>query len=127
MLGQALARDAAPASASALVVAEGAAWFQLRDGAKVDLLRRGPLRRLLDALTEAHSLARGSAVAPATLVEAAWPGEKLLADAAATRLRVAVATLRKMGLKALLRTGPTGYLLDPEATVQRGSSAATKD
>jgi predicted ATPase len=120
MLAQAIARTGDEASPNALVVGEGAAWFQLRGAPKVDLVRRGPLRRLLDHLVVAHANARGEAVAPASLVEAAWPGEKLLAEAAATRLRVAVATLRKMGLKELLRTGTGGYFLAPDATVERG-------
>lgn len=118
MLSQALAAHEASPSAALLVAADGA-WFQLRGGAKVDLLRRGPLRRLLAALAAGHSTSRGVALAPAALVDEAWPGERVLESAAATRLRVAIATLRKMGLKPYLRTGPSGYLLDPEAQVER--------
>ncbi len=120
MLSQALAKATDVRGASSVVVGESGAWFQLRGGARVDLLRRGPLRRLLDALVLAHQRARGEAIPAPELVEAAWPGERLLADAAATRLRVAIATLRKMGLKELIRTGPSGYLLDPSAAVERG-------
>ncbi|CAN5559545.1 hypothetical protein BH09MYX1_BH09MYX1_14350 [soil metagenome] len=118
MLDQALARDTVPAAA--LVIASDGAWFRTSGGAKVDLLRRGSLRRLLTALADAHARCRGDALTASALIDVAWPGEKLLDAAASTRLRVAIATLRKMGLKPFLRTGSDGYLLDPEATIECG-------
>jgi DNA-binding SARP family transcriptional activator len=42
-----------------------------------------------------------------------WPREKIQTDAAANRLRVAIATLRRLGLGELLETRGDGYRLAP--------------
>jgi hypothetical protein len=47
------------------------------------------------------------------LLAAGWPGERMRADAGAHRVRVAISTLRKMGLRDVLRTEEDGYRLDP--------------
>ena len=51
--------------------------------------------------------------------EAGWPGERIMPTAGAHRVRVAVSTLRKLGLRDALRTVPEGYLLDPSLRVVR--------
>jgi hypothetical protein len=48
---------------------------------------------------------------------AGWPGERIGADAAANRVRVALTTLRKLGLRDVIKTGQGGYLLDPAMAV----------
>jgi hypothetical protein len=41
----------------------------------------------------------------------------VLFEAAQTRVRVAIATLRKLGLRGVLLTRDDGYLLDPQIAV----------
>jgi predicted ATPase len=101
-----------------LHIGKDAAWFALEGGPRVDLRRRGALRRILVALVERHGKGAASALDQETLVERGWPGERLLPDAASTRLRVAIATLRRLGLRSVLVTSEDGYLLDPAATVR---------
>ena len=48
---------------------------------------------------------------------AGWPGERVIAEAGAHRVRVAVSTLRKLGLSGALTTAEDGYRLDPELAV----------
>jgi hypothetical protein len=55
----------------------------------------------------------------AVLFSAAWPGEKAIASAAAQRVRVAIATLRKMGLRDQLVTTPEGYGLAKTVSLVR--------
>ncbi len=57
--------------------------------------------------------APGKALTADDLLEAGWKGEKMIPSAAKNRLYVTIATLRKIGLKDVLRGGDEGYLLDP--------------
>jgi DNA-binding winged helix-turn-helix (wHTH) protein len=79
-----------------------ATWFST-GGERVDLSDRGSLRNVLRALLDAH----GAAVESALLIAAGWPGERIREDAARNRLRVAIATLRKLGLEAIETAGTT--------------------
>lgn len=78
--------------------------FTLPNGATLDLRNKHALRRILVALMNGESSSRA-------LIVAGWPGEKLERGAAATRLRIAIATLRKFGLRELLVTTEDGYAL----------------
>lgn len=53
------------------------------------------------------------------LREAGWPGESMNHDAAVNRIHVALAELRKRGLKPVLKRKDQGYLLDPKVEVRR--------
>jgi len=86
------------------------AWFEIGDNSRVDLGRRGALRRLLRALVEA----RGAPLDQEALIAAGWPGERVLAEAASTRVRVAISTLRRLGLGARIVTRDQGYALITE-------------
>jgi predicted ATPase len=114
MLEQALA---ARRSRAELVVGKDGAWFAVDGGARVDLRRRGSLRRILHALVARHAEAPERALDQDALVERGWPGERLRPDAGSTRLRVAIATLRRLGLRSVLVTRDDGYLIDPSADV----------
>lgn len=106
-------RSARP-PADALVIGEGGAWFRPPNGSRVGLERRKNLALLLDRLASARGPAgapTGAPVTSAALFEIAWPREKALPHAAAHRVRVAVATLRKMGLADAIVTTPTGYAI----------------
>ncbi len=115
MLARALKRH--EPAVHVLRVGRDAAWFALDDAAKIDLARRGSLRRMLVALVDAQPSRRS--LDGAALTSAGWPNERILADAAATRVRVAIATLRKLGLRDVLVTRDDGYRLDPDLRVER--------
>jgi len=51
------------------------------------------------------------------VLEAVWPGEKMLAEAANNRVYATVALLRKAGLRDWIESGPDGYRLDPALRV----------
>lgn len=111
-----------PAAATGPVwmVAPGARWFAPPGGARVSLQRRGPIRRILDALVDAQRDAPGTSFTSEALLGFGWPSERVRHDSGLLRVRVAVATLRSLGLRALLLTRDDGYLLDPTAVIERG-------
>jgi hypothetical protein len=77
-----------------------------------------PLRRLLVALAKARDERRGIPLEPSELIAAGWPGERLQKRTATNRLRVALHTLRRLGLEDLLLTQMDGYLLDPQVDLR---------
>jgi len=121
--------DAALASVIAGAVAELAGGARLEvdgpartlrvDGATVDLSRRGLLWRLVSRLLVAHADAPGEAVSPEAMIDAGWPDERILPEAAKTRLYTAIRSLRKTGLEEHLWSRDGGYLLDPALRVER--------
>ncbi len=97
---------------------ETSLWFEPPYAARVELGRKHALRRLLTHLTRAYA-AKSSAPVPASeLIAAGWPGEKIQKRAAANRLRVALFSLRRLGLQDLIVTKPDGYQLEPSASVE---------
>jgi hypothetical protein len=112
------AEEAAPERAAAhpeddaLVVHAEGRWFQLPSGRRVDCWRRHSLCRIL------LCLARGRLQSPRVprttteLLQAGWPEESILPAAALGRLRVAINTLRELGLRDHLFSHGGGYLLD---------------
>jgi hypothetical protein len=109
---------APPAPRAALTVGPDARWFACAaPSPPVDLARRGAVRLILAGLLERHRLAPGTTLDAAALLALGWPGERVLADAGATRVRVAVSTLRRLGLAGILLTRDDGYLLDPRVAI----------
>jgi hypothetical protein len=53
------------------------------------------------------------------LLQAGWPGERVVPSAGANRVYVALTTLRKLGLRHFLLSRDDGYLLDPALPVRR--------
>ncbi|HJL35290.1 MAG TPA: hypothetical protein RMG95_06265, partial [Polyangiaceae bacterium LLY-WYZ-15_(1-7)] len=104
------------AASATLVVEDGLAR---RGEEVVDVRRRPTLRRVLAALVERRVAAPGEALAWDALLEAGWPGQKVRAESGAHRVRVAVSTLRKLGLADVIETVEEGYRLDPEVPVDR--------
>lgn len=100
-----------------LVVGGGGEWFRAPGGAAVSLRQRRPLRRLLGALVEGRRERGDEALTVDELLERGWPGERVIPEAGAHRVRVAVSTLRKFGLKGVLITTDEGYLLDPNVNL----------
>jgi hypothetical protein len=84
----------------------------------VDLVERRALWDLLWTLARFHVERPGVAVSLDELLEAGWPGEKVVPRAGRARIYVAISQLRKMGLSAVLLKRDDGYLLDPETNVE---------
>jgi hypothetical protein len=99
--------------ADALVVSEDARTFRTPAARAVTLERRRAVRLILLKLVDHRLKAPGEALSADTLLEYGWPGERVLAEAGASRVYVALATLRKLGLRGLLVSRDGGYLLDP--------------
>lgn len=92
--------------AAPIHVGEQGKWFAVEGGAAVDLSRRRPLARILAALAQT-----GEPIDAPDLIAAGWPGERIVRHAARIRLRVAIATLRSMGLARHIVTTRKGYAL----------------
>jgi len=105
---------APPPPDDALVIGPSGLWFRVPNGDRTSLDRRRQLAKMLDRLAEERANRPGRALGWDDLLAAAWPGERVLPEAAAHRVRVAISTLRKLGLRDLLRTSEEGYLLAPE-------------
>ncbi len=112
--------EAAPAQdeSSLLLIGEDGRWFRLPGGEVVDIATRGPLRRIVASLAEARTGDGHEALSVEELLERGWPGEQVIPEAAKNRVYVAVATLRKMGLKDVLIRRDDGYVLDPEVALR---------
>lgn len=102
-----------------LVIGPEAGWFELAGAERVDIRRRGALRLILQGLVEQRLLSPGAGINQQALAEIGWPGERILPEAAATRVYTAIRTLRSLGLGAALRRHADGYLLDPDLTILR--------
>jgi predicted ATPase len=108
-----------PTVAEILAISASARAFRVPDAEPVDLSTRRAPRRILAALADQRERYPGLALTLEELLEAGWPGERLLPEAGATRVYTAIATLRRMGLKPFLLRGDDGYLLDPSAPLAR--------
>jgi len=109
-------KKSAPRSPEQLVVGMDGAWFEL-EGKRVSLHRRHALRRILRGLTALRLSSPGKGMSLEQVFEVGWEGENVQADAAASRVYVAIRTLRTLGLERILAREPEGYLLDPEVRV----------
>ena len=74
---------------------------------------------LLERLARWRLEAPGEALSIDELIEAGWPDEKIRADAALNRAYVAIASLRKKGLRDVLLTTGGGYALSAAVAVRR--------
>jgi len=101
----------------ALVIGDTGGWFRLPGGEPCSLERRRPLARILLHLAQARERTPGAASSWLEVQEAGWPGERMIASAGAHRVRVAVSTMRKLGLRDLVKTVEDGYLLDPSCPI----------
>ncbi len=107
---------AADSAAPELEVGPEGRWFRI-GGASVSLARRANLRRMFQAMVQLHLQQPGSVVSRDDLFDIGWPGERIAPDSAAHRVRVAVHTLRKLGLAEILTRQDDGWLLLPELRV----------
>jgi hypothetical protein len=106
-------------SARTLRVLEAERVLVSPSGERLVLGRRGALWRIALALVTRHERGEAAGLDVLGVFEVGWPGERATVDAARTRVRVAVATLRKAGLRDTLVTRDDGYLLDPQLVITR--------
>lgn len=103
-----------------LQIGPGARWFRAPGGkGPVDLSRRQSLRLVLAELATRREADPGVGLSASDLFEVGWPGERIDNGSANNRVRVAVATLRKLGLRGLLVGGRGGYRLSPSVALER--------
>jgi hypothetical protein len=96
----------------ALVVREDGRAFRVPESAaEVDLARRAPLARILVALTRRRVESPGDAMRVEDILSAGWPDERVRHDAGANRVYVALAELRKLGLRDWMVKDDAGYRL----------------
>jgi hypothetical protein len=110
-LGAAL--EANDVTSESLAVADDGTWFQTPQG-RVDVARRGAVRRILVALARARVDSALKALTVDELFEIGWPGERIPYESQVRRVYTAIWTLRTLGLDGLLLTRDEGYLLDPK-------------
>lgn len=108
-----------------IFVGEMGRSFQVGFAFPVDLTRKPLLARTVLALASHHAEGVSTALDLETLAARMWPGEKIGVSARRNRVRVAIATLRQLGLADVLETHGSGYRLSeawevvvdgPEAT-----------
>jgi hypothetical protein len=98
-----------------LVVGLEVSWVAGPDGEQ-HLLGR-PHSRIVAAFIDRHHEAPGATLTTQDLLQAGWPGERLVADAGVNRVYVALTQLRRMGLRNVLEYSEDGYRLVPRTVV----------
>jgi hypothetical protein len=119
-------RALSAAATPGLTVGPEARWFRVAGGARVDLAGRDSLRLVLLCLLDAHKEMPGDPVASADLLTSGWPGERVLRTAGALRVRAAVSTLRKLGLRSALLSRAQGWLIDPALVIARDAASNSR-
>jgi len=99
------------ATVEALCIATDGSWFCVPSREKVDLSRRQALRRILAHMLRARLDEPGRVISSDEVLAAGWPGERVIPRAGASRVYVAIRTLRKFGLRDFIVTSQGGYLL----------------
>src|SRR5690606_17464181 len=84
-------------------------WFVIDGAERVDIATRKHLSRLFRSLYRARRSARSDEVSVADLFAEGWPGERAVERAADNRVRVAISSLRGLGLAEAIETRSRGY------------------
>jgi predicted ATPase len=92
--------------------------FSFGTATDVSLARKPLLRRLLLALSERRVSHPGESLSNRELFAIGWPGENLDYGVLRNRLHVALASLRRLGLREALQRTSEGYRLAPEVSVR---------
>lgn len=115
-----LGRRLADVSGPCLVVGPEARWFEAPGAERCSLERFTAARRILDHLARERLAQPGRGVSGEDLFASGWPGVNIASQSANNRLYVALAKLRKMGLKVFILRDEDGYFLDPSTPLVRG-------
>lgn len=110
-------RDAQAGGLPARALVVGAGWFKLPGGTRVEIGARRAPALLLAALARARVSGSGRGLGVDELFQAGWPGERASVRAAASRVYVAISSLRKLGLGHLIIRNEEGYHLDPAVPI----------
>lgn len=110
-------RDPLEADADALLVDVQSRWFRPPHGTLVDLTRRESLRRILAELVKQRTSHDGEPVSVPKLLACGWPGESMSPRSGAARVYTALSTLRKLGLRDILRIKAGEHYLSPKVRV----------
>jgi hypothetical protein len=108
--------ELAPTPGESARIADDGTWFETANG-RVDVARRGAVRRILAALATRRATSPGEALGVDDLFSIGWPGERIPYESQVRRVYTAIWTLRTLGLDGLLLTRDEGYLLDPKQPV----------
>jgi hypothetical protein len=93
------------------VIGVEATWIAESDGAPV-LLGRAH-RRIVAALAVLHRRSPGAVLSAREILETGWPGERMVAEAGANRVYVALAHLRRAGMRDAIEHHHGGYRFVP--------------
>ncbi|MFT6375490.1 MAG: putative ATPase [bacterium] len=108
---------------AAWVVGAESRWVRTPHGEELDLSRRGAMRRILDALVE-RRVGGGQPLETDALFTIGWPDQAIRGDSAAHRVRVAVSSLRMLGLSDIICKDEDGYSLATDVPIRRDTDAA---
>jgi hypothetical protein len=109
---------AAPLAHPELRVERQGSWLEPSSGERLNLGRRGPMRRVLLTLVEERLARPGRAIPAETLLAVAWSGERMQHEAGMARVYTTIKRLRALGLHDALETRDDGYLLRPSLVVE---------
>jgi predicted ATPase/Tfp pilus assembly protein PilF len=122
LIAEPLAETLREAPEEALVVGPEGTWFRAPGGVSQSLGSHGPVRRILLALASLPAREAESGLAVEALREIGWPGEKMQPEAAANRVHVALAELRRRGLKRFILRRANGYALSETLPIHRSDT-----
>jgi hypothetical protein len=88
-------------------------------GPRVDLSGRDALCRILIRLARARAERPGEPLTAADLASSGWPDRAVERRTGANRVRVALSTLRTLGLRGAVTRCRRGWMLDPSLIVVR--------
>lgn len=105
---------ARPHAAACIEVERTGRWFQLPFNERVSLGTRGALRRILAGLSADRLERPGRTRSPEEVFAIGWPGQRCHPESAQARVYVAISSLRKLGLRDVIRRAHDGYFVDPD-------------
>ncbi len=92
--------------------------FRVNQGPVQDISRRQALRKILVYLAEQQKSTEQVSVSVHDVIEAGWPDEKILHDAALARVYTTMNRMRAMGLDEIIITLDDGYAFAPDIVVE---------
>jgi hypothetical protein len=109
VMSERAATEALPCNHRSLVLGIQTSWIAGPDGERYPLGQAH--RGIVTALAELHRNAPGAVLTMQQLLEAGWPGERIIPEAGANRVYVALAQLRRLGMRDILERRGGGYRL----------------